>query len=86
MSRFSCIVEQDHPNLISTGLWLKWPRASVSTCPFQIQHAIFQADELHPPDSKSPTAGTEVRNGQRSQGMVTQVTARLKEQPSPCVN
>ena len=41
--------------------------ASISTCPFQIQHAIFRTDEPHP-----PAVWTEVKaQGQRSQGMVT---------------
>ena len=51
-SHFGCMVEGDCPNLISDGLfvcraiWLKWLSTSGLTCLFQIQHGIFQMDEL----------------------------------------
>ena len=55
MSHLSCMGEDNCPKWISNGsrvstaIWLKWLRALVSTCPFQLQHAILQRDVLHPP-------------------------------------
>ena len=52
---FGRVVEEDNPILISNGscvsiaIRLKQLKSSVSTCPFQIQHSIFETDELHPP-------------------------------------
>ena len=48
LSRFDRIVQEDRPSLILNGscvsiaVRLQQLRASVSSCPFQKQHAVFQ--------------------------------------------
>ena len=57
------MVQEDPSNLITNGLCvsiavrLKWLRASVSTCPLQIQHAKFKTNELHPSAKERPPSG-----------------------------
>ena len=43
--------------IIIIAVWLERLRASVSAPAFQIQHAIFQTDELHPPANERPPFG-----------------------------
>ena len=56
-----CMGEEDHPNLISDGdspaVQLKRLKASVWTCLFHMQHAVFQMDELHPSANECPLFG-----------------------------
>ena len=69
--------EEECPNLISNGscagqhtVRLKRLSTSVSACSLQIQHPTFQTENcfvIH----WAPTVWTDVKEGQRSQGMVT---------------
>ena len=74
-SRSGRMVDADCSNLISDGLcvcraiWLKWLSTSGLTCLFQIQHVIFQMDELHLPANECPLFGLEPMKGQKWQGM-----------------
>ena len=67
------MAEEHGPNLTSDGscvsiaVRLKQLTASVSACPFQIWHASFRTDDLHPPDNERPPFGMEWRKGQMSQ-------------------
>ena len=90
-SRFDRMVQEDRTNLISHGscisvaVRLKRLRPSVSLCPFQIQHAVYQTDELHPPAKECPPAGLKSRKGWRSRGTVTLEKRQGRtSRPSPC--
>ena len=71
MNRF--VSMEDSLKLISNGscvrttVWMKRLRASVSTCPFETLHTVFQTDELHPPANRHPVFGLKRRKGRRSQ-------------------
>ena len=63
-SLFGCMVEEVHRNLISKGscvsitVRLERLGASVTTCPFQMQHATFHTpDKLHLPANEHPPLG-----------------------------
>ena len=52
---------------VSIAVRQKPPEASVSTCLFQVQHDIFQADVRRPPAIERPPFGLKKRKGQRLQ-------------------
>ena len=94
-SRFGRVVEEDGLNMVSNGLCvsitvrLKLPRASVSTCPFLIQHDRTYSKQMNcirQPINGRPSFVLKSRKGQRSEGTVALELQGSIRRPFSCCN